>query len=107
MPLLQNPLEQPEDKIDIQTALMRFIYHYNGIFTEPRVKFEFLQQDTVGHNLYLGIRRGMIFKPHLLADRIAERNLQLMCNKFADGKRCNPPRLGNADHAGLRIARFM
>ena len=53
---------------------MRFIYHYNGIFTEPRVKFEFLQQDTVGHNLYLGIRRGMIFKPHLVPDQLAERH---------------------------------
>ena len=107
MPLLQNPLEQPEDKIDIQTALMRLIYHDNGILAEPWVELELLQENPVGHNLYLGFRRGMIFKPHLVAHRIAERNLQLMCNKFADGKRCNPPRLGNADHTGLRIARLM
>ena len=86
---------------------MRLIYHNNGILAKPWVELKLLQENPVGHNLYLSARRGMIFKPHLVANRIAERNLQLMCNKFADGKRCNPPRLGNADHTGLRIARLV
>ena len=86
---------------------MRLIYHNNGILAKPRVKFELLQKDSVGHNLYLGFWRGMIFKAHLIADRIAERHFQLVCDKFADGKSGNTPRLGNADHTGLRISRFV
>ena len=107
MPLLQNPLEQTENKIDIQTALMRLIYHNNGILAEPWVELELLQENPVGHNLYLGFRRGMIFKPHLVPYRIAELHPQLLRDKLAHRKRCNAPRLGNADHAGLRVACFM
>ena len=55
------------------------------------------QQDAVGHQLDAGAGREPVLKPHLEADHLAQRCIQLLRNPLGHARCSDPPRLCVAD----------
>ena len=66
-----------EQKIDVQTAFVRFIDNDGVILHQQTILLNFRQQDTVGHQLHHGVVADVIAKAHLITDASARLRLQL------------------------------
>jgi len=90
--------EIAEDEVDVEAALMGLVDDQRVVAPHPVVE-QLGQQDAVGHHLDQGVVAGVVAEAHLVADRAAERRLQLLGNALGDGAGGQPPRLRVPDRA--------
>ena len=88
-----------QQKIDVQTALMRLVDDQRVVARQPAVALGFRQQDSIGHELDVAIRAGLVGEAHLIADGIAQTGAQLGGHPRGHRARGDAPRLGMPDHA--------
>ena len=102
-----NQLAQiAQQKVDVKTALVRFINDEGVIAQQLRIMLNFGQQDTVGHQLDSRMLIGIVGKTHLKTDRFTQRHLQLFGQTRGHITRCETPRLGMTDQPTTTAARF-
>ena len=103
----EHPLEQAEDEVDVQAALVGFVDHDDRVAAKQRVELHLLEQDAVGHDLDLGIVVGLILETHLVADQARHGRGQLPTDEFRDRNGGDAAGLGDADDTMVGIAGLM
>ena len=101
---LQNRLENAEQDVNIQRAFMRFVNHDCRILAKESIAAEFLQQDTIGHDLDGGIALALLPETNLGADEgfVFQFFTQTVRNR--DSRQA--PRLRHADFEKVLRLRF-
>ena len=99
-PAREQLFEVPEDEVDVQRTLVRFVDDQRVVAAQVAVSAELGQQDAVGHHLDEAVGAGMIGEPHLVTDDPAERHLQLLRDPVGDRAGGDPARLGVPDYPG-------
>ncbi len=93
----QQLLEVAEQKIDIQAALVRLIENQGVVATEPGIALRLGEQDAVGHQLDVRIRRGTVAEANLVADDTPQLAVQFLRNAASRRPRSDTARLRMAD----------
>ncbi|MDQ1135200.1 hypothetical protein QE386_003795 [Pseudoxanthomonas winnipegensis] len=70
------------------------------VVRQPAVAGDLRQQDAVGHEFDARVVADVVVEAHLVADRAAQRHLQLLGHAAGHRARGDAARLGAADHAG-------
>ena len=83
----------PQQKIDIQTALVRFINNNRIVLIQIRIALNLRQQHPIRHHLDPRLGHRLILKPNFAPHLGTPRNLQLLCNAPRHGQRRHAPRL--------------
>ena len=96
---LQQTLQIAQQKIDIETALVRFVNNDGVVLIEIRVVLALGQQDAIGHQLDITVVIRLVGKPHLVTDGFAKFDTEFFGNTLADRARGKTARLGVADLA--------
>ena len=78
--LWQQLTQIAEDKVDIQTAFVRFIDNDGVVLRQHAIVLNLGQQNTVGHQFDQRGIANLIVKSHFITDDTAHRNLQLFGN---------------------------
>ena len=79
---------------------MRFVDDQRVVTRQPTVALDLRQQDAVGHELDVGVLADVLGETHLVADRAAQRRLQLLGHAPRDRARGDAARLRAAYQAG-------
>jgi hypothetical protein len=95
-PLRQQPFEVAEDEVHVEAALVGLVDDQGVVASQHPVSLELGEQDAVGHQLDPAGLRRPVGEPHLVADDLAERGLELLGDPLGHGSGGNP--------AGLRVA---
>ena len=104
-PPRQNLSQVPEQKIDVQAALVRLVDDERVVSAQQRIGLRFGQQNAVGHQLHAGTGRQAVLKSHLETHHFAERCVQLLRNALGHAGRRDAPGLRVADQlAGVGFA---
>ena len=85
---------------------MRLVEDDGVVAAQSAVALYLGEQDAVGHQFDQGAVARPIGEPDGVADDLAERGVQLVCDPLGDGACRQPPRLGVADHAANAPAQF-
>jgi hypothetical protein len=104
--LRSGALEVAEDEVDVQAALVRLVDDQRVVAAQHPVTGQLVQQDAVRHDLDQRVLAGMVGEPHLVADRLAQRDAQLVGDAFGDRTGGEAARLGVADQARHATAEF-
>ena len=88
-----------QQKVDIETALVRFIDDDRVVALEQRIALRFGEQDAIGHQLDVGIRRHLVRETYLVSHGLAERAIQFLRDAGGYGAGGNTPRLCVPDQA--------
>jgi len=102
----QQLLEITEQKVDVEAALVRLVNDQRVIVEQPRIALRLRQQDAVGHQLDVGLRRGAIGEPDLVADMTTEFALEFLRDARRRRTRSDAARLRVADQAGGAAPEF-
>ena len=95
--LRQHALEIAEQEVDVEAALVRFVDDDRVVGLQQPIALRLGEQDAVGHHLDVGVGRKLVGEAHLVADRVAERALELLRDARGDRARGDAPRLRVAD----------
>src|SRR5690606_13437071 len=104
--LLLDPSKEAEQEVDVEAALVRLVDDQRVVGIEPTVVTNLVQQDPVGHDLDDGRRIRLVGEPHLIADRPAESDAELVREALRDRARRDAPRLRMAEHPLRAAPRF-
>ena len=74
----QDLAQIAEQKVDVQTALVRLVNDDGVVGLEQRIGLRLGQQNAVGHELDRGIATQAVLKAHLETDHITERRLEFL-----------------------------
>ncbi len=95
-----------EDEVDVEAALVRLVDDQRVVAPQHPVGLDLGQQDAVGHHLDQRVVAGLVGEPDLVADRGAERPVQLLGDALGDRARGDPAGLGVPDlgaHAAAQL----
>ena len=93
----QQLTEVAEDEVDVEAALVRLVDDQRVVGTQHPVVLELGEQDAVGHQLDQGVRPRLVGEAHLVADRPAQLDPELLGDPLGDAARRDPARLRVAD----------
>ena len=96
--LLQKALQVPEEKVDVDRPLVRFVDDDRVVSGEHGVRLGFGKQNPVRHEFDGCSGRRLIRKAHFEAHDFAERRLHFFRNAPRDGTRRNASGLRVGDH---------
>ena len=89
----QDLTQIAQQKIDVQTALMRLVNDECVVGQQQRIGLRLGQQNAVGHQLHRGVARQLVLEAHLVAHHLAQRGFQLVGNPLGHRGGGNPARL--------------
>ena len=104
--LSQNLLQITKQKINVQAAFVRLVDDQRVILAEPRIALRFSEQDAVGHQLDVGLRRRAVGKADLVADHAAQFAIELLRHPRRRRPRRDAPWLRVADQPGRAAPEF-
>ena len=96
----QQLLQVPEQEIDVEAALVRFVEDDRVVGPELGVALRLGEQDAVGHEFHEGAPAHPVVKADFVADDSAELGLELLGDARRDRACRDAPRLRVADDAG-------
>ena len=85
-----------QQKINVQTALVRLIDDQGVVRLEQWIGLRFSQQNAIGHQLDAGVFAQPILKPNFVAHHVAQRRFEFYGNAFGHRTSRNA--------SGLRVA---
>ena len=91
-----------QQKVNVQTALMRLVDDDGVVGVQQRVGLRLGQQNAIGHQLDGGVARKPVLEPHLETHHLAQRRLQLLGNPLGHAAGRNAPRLRVPDQLAAR-----
>ena len=97
--LWQQLLQVAQDEVDVEAALVGLIDDDGVVLGEHAVVLDLGQQDTVCHQLDVGLLAHLIGKAHLVTHVMPKFGLHLFGNTGRHGAGRQTPRLGVADIA--------
>ncbi len=89
----------PEQEVDVQAALVRFVDDERVVAQEARVAPRRGEQDAVRHDLDEAVGPRSVAETHLVADRLPQRRPKLIGDPSGDGSGGDAARLRMPDHA--------
>ena len=95
---LQQQLHVAEQKINIQTALVRFVNNNRVIAAQIPIRLRLRQQNTVRHHLETRLRPRPVIETHLIAHVITDLAAHLIRNAASHRHRRQSARLRAAQH---------
>ena len=95
----QQSLEDPEQEIDIETALVRLVDDQRVVSAQQAVALQLLEQDPVRHHLDARLPAGPVREPHLVSHHRAYRGTQLSRETRSNGSRRYASRLRMTDQS--------
>ena len=95
----QQALQIPEQEVDVEAALVRLVDDDRVVGSQQPVALRLGEQDAVGHHLDVRVGRELVGEAHLVADRVAERALQLLRDARRHRARGDAARLRVADES--------
>ena len=95
----QELLEETEQEVDVQAALVRLVDDQRVILRQPRIALRLGEQDAVGHQFDVRARRGAVGEADLIADQLAELAFQLLRDARRRRTRGDAARLSMADES--------
>ena len=98
-PARQQLAQVAEQEVDVEAALVRLVEDQRVVAQQPAVALDLGQQDAVGHQLHQRAVAGLVGEADGVADRVAERRVQLVGDALRDGARGQAARLGVPDRA--------
>ena len=102
--LRQKALQVPEEKVDINRALVRFVDDDGVVGAQERIPLRFREENAVRHELDRGARSRMVRKAHLEAHDVAGFGFEFLGNAPGDRARGNAARLRMPDPPRLTAA---
>ena len=93
----QQLLEVPEQKVDVQAALVGLVDDQGVVAAQVAIVGDFGEQDAVRHHLDLRLPAGPRGEPDLIADHLAERGADLLRDPLRQAAGRDPSRLGVTD----------
>ena len=100
-PAREQLLEIPQQEVDVEAALVRFVDDDRVVRVELAVALRLREQDAVRHQLHVRVGPRVVGEPHLVADRLAHRLAQFVRDPGRDRARRDAPGLRVADEAAL------
>ncbi|MCY1510234.1 hypothetical protein D9M68_446050 [compost metagenome] len=98
-PARQQGLEEAEEEVDVQAALVGLVDDDGVVALEEAVVLGFGQQDAVGHQLDQAALVGLVLEAHLVAHQFAQGAADLLRHPRRHAACRQPARLGVADQA--------
>ena len=98
-PARQQLLEEAEQEVDVQAALVRLVEDDRVVALEEAIAPDLGQQQAVGDEADLRLAARLVVEAHGVADGAAERDAELLGDPRRDRARGDPPRLGVGDRA--------
>ncbi len=95
----QQAFEVAEEEVDVEAPLVGLVDDDRVVAAQVAVALQLREEDPVGHHLDQRVARRVVGEPHLVADRGAELDAQLLGDPLGDGPGGDPPRLGVPDGA--------
>ena len=102
-PARQDALEVAEQEVDVEAALVRLVDDDRVVAAQQTVAADLGEQQAVGHQADPGVRRRPVAEAHRVADRPAERHLQLVGDPLRDRARREPTWLGVGDRLAAEL----
>ncbi|MCY1216638.1 hypothetical protein D9M72_285200 [compost metagenome] len=104
--LRQDPLEVPEDEVDVEATLVGLVDDDGVVLAQQLVTLDLRQQDAVGHELDLGGPADLASEADLEAHLLADLDAEFLGNALRHGPGSKAARLGVADQSVLAQAQF-
>ncbi len=98
-------LQVAEQEVDVQAALVRLVDDDRVVAAQQPVALDLGQQQAVGHQPHQRVLARAVVEAHRVADRLAERDLQLVGDPLGDRARGQPARLRVRDRPAHAAAR--
>ncbi|MCY1410440.1 hypothetical protein D9M71_258090 [compost metagenome] len=98
-PARQQGLEEAEEEVDVQAALVGLVDDDGVVAFEEAVVLGFGQQDAVGHQLDQAAFVGLVLETHLVAHQFTQGAADLFRDPRGHAACRQPARLGMADQA--------
>ncbi len=96
----------PEQEIDVEAPLVGLVDDERVVFVEAGVGLRLGEEHAVGHDLDIGVMRGPVLEPDLVADRPAQGLAELLGDAVGDGDGGDAAGLGAADLADRAAPRL-
>ena len=93
----QDPLQVAEQEVDVEAALVRLVDDDRVVAAQQPVALDLGQQQAVGHQPQQRVLARAVGEAHRVADRLAQRHLQLVRDPLGHRARRQPPRLRVGD----------
>ena len=103
--LLQQSVQHPQQKVDVQRPLVCFIQNDDFVLLEEPIAGGFREQDSIGHQLDVRVLGGFVIETNFVAYGLAERRLQLFRDSGGNTPRGDAAWLRVPDHARNTVAR--
>ena len=98
-PLQHESVQVAQQEVDVERSLVRFIDDDRVVLIEPAVVLVLGEQNAVGHQLDVRLRRGRVGEPHLESDLASDGHTQLFRHTCRDRSRGNSARLSVTDQS--------
>jgi hypothetical protein len=99
----EDPREVAEQEVDVQRSLVRLVDDDRVVAAQQPVAVDLVEQDAVGDERDLRVRRHLVGEAHLVADRAAERHLELVRDALGDRPRGDAARLRVGDGGAAEL----
>ena len=96
-PLWQQLLEEAEQEVDVQAALVRLVDDQRVVLLQPGVALRFGEQNAVGHQLDEGVWRSPVAEANLVSHQTSQLAPQLLRDACSGGTCGDASRLRVAD----------
>jgi hypothetical protein len=96
-PVGEDRLQVAEQEVDVEAALVGLVDDDRVVAAQQPVVLDLGEQQPVGHEPDEGVIRGAVGEAHGVADRVAERHLELVGDPLGHRPCRDAPRLGVAD----------
>src|SRR5690606_17323577 len=105
-PLDEQLLEEAQQKINVQAALVRLVDDDRVVTPQQRVALRLCQQNAIGHQLDRHVGPAAVAEADLVADPVAQFGVQFFGNAFGHRSGRQSARLRMRDHAALPATEF-
>eukprot|EP00982_Pelagococcus_subviridis_P016282 31468-Pelagococcus_subviridis.AAC.13 len=100
LPRPHEELQEAEQDVRVQRALVRFVEDHDAVLREARVFEALAQQRAVGDVLDPRVASGAVLEPDGVADEAADGDVHLVRDAARDGHRGDAPGLRDDDPGG-------
>jgi hypothetical protein len=83
-PLRQHLGEVPDQEVDVERSLVRFVHDDRVVAAQHAVAVDLVEQDAVGHERDARVLLHLVGEADLVADRRAQRHLELFGDALRD-----------------------
>ena len=105
-PLRQQTFEIPQQEVDVQRSLVRFVDDDRVVLIKKTIRLSFRQQDSVGHQTHARVRPAAVRKANAKTNFLPESAVHFFRQPRSDRSSCNTTRLSVSDDSRESASHF-